>query len=370
MNAQLQKVVFALPDLAGGGAQSVMLNLAGALDQELFQTELLIAGRDMTFGDRVPEWITVESGGFAQLRNGLPWLVKKIRSRRPDVVVSVMGYLNLSLLALRRFLPRHTRLVVREANSLDATLRELPKLMRNLDPYRRLYPKADAIIAPTTIIADQIRSAAPGATRCVYIIQNPVDQKNVRTRAAMPQRIEGDGLRLVAAGRLTHQKGFDRLLEMASRLPKSSRIEVFGEGAERVSLQDRAQALALNEQVTFRGFTHDLASWIAGADAFLLPSRWEGLPNVVLESLAVGTPAVISDEAAADDLVRNAKPSSVTSVTVGDAFLKAIEKLTPMVSTPSSPRTSLLPGCYHADHVAALWSELLSSPERVGSEQQ
>ncbi|MEM8970653.1 MAG: glycosyltransferase [Pseudomonadota bacterium] len=359
-NAHPQQVVFVLPDLAGGGAQSVMLNLAGALDTADFQCQILAAGRDRTLDNRVPDSISVETGGFAQLRRGLPWLVKRIRSIRPDVVVSVMGYLNLSLLALRPFFPKETRLIVREANALEATLRELPGLLRIVDPYRRFYPRADAVVAPTSIIANQILRAAPAAANHVHVVRNPVDTKTLLARAAKPKRTEGEGLRLVAAGRLTHQKGFDRLLDMASQLPSSSRIDVFGEGSDRTKLQSTARALGVDELVTFRGFTDDLPNWIAGADAFLLPSRWEGLPNVVLESLALGTPAIISDEAAADDLVNNAESVSVTSVTVGKAFVEAIEQLAPLVSKPTLPRRSLLPACYTAEKVASVWSELLS----------
>lgn len=367
MNAPPQRVVFVLPDLAGGGAQSVMLNVAGELDRRRYQVSLLVAGSDRTLADRVPERIEFEAGEFSKLRQGLPWLIRRIRFIKPDAVISVMGYLNISLLAFRCFFPRRTRVIVREANALDATLRNFPLLLRMVCPYRRLYPKAAAIVAPTAIIAKQISEVAPAAAERVRVIPNPVNTKMVRSRAPKPKRRDGKGLRLVAAGRLTHQKGFDRLLDMACQLPATTRIDVFGDGSDLEKLQRKAHALGLVERVSFRGFSNELPSWLAGADAFVLPSRWEGLPNVVLESLAVGTPAIISDDAAADDLVRNAVPGSVTSVPVGDAFVRSIKGITPLTTTPSSPRDSLLPEQYEVDHIGAVWADLIAPQEEIVS---
>lgn len=351
------RVVFVLPDLGGGGAQRVMLTFARNLDVSRFEPHIFVLGRDRTIEDSVPAHVPVRHFDAARLRSALPALVGAIRSMRPDAVVSVMGYVNLALLAAKPLFAASTRLVVREANVLDATLRALPRWLPARAAYRHLYPRAAAVIVPTRAIGEQISRVAPAAR--IEVVHNPVQADVLFRWATPPLRPSGSGLVLVGAGRLTHQKGFDRLIELIPQLPGDTRLTIYGDGPDRGELEARIAELGLSERVTLPGFSEKVAAAMAGADAFVLPSRWEGLPNVVLESLTLGTPVIASDEAGVEDIASAASPGAVVIAPVDERFADAIRRRRPLGS--AAPRASLLPDRYRSEAIAARFADVLAA---------
>lgn len=356
----LTRIAIVLPDLAGGGAQRVMLTIAGGLAEAGFATSMVVVGGAQTLAPDVPAGVNPYIGSAQRVRSGLPWLVNSLRALKPDAVISVMGYLNIALLGMRTILPAHTKLIVREANTVGSTIAALPRWLPSPTLYRLLYPRAAAIVSPTATIAAEIARLAPAAAPRLCVLQNPVHVESLRAWATAPQRRAGEGLRLVAAGRLTHQKGFDRLIELAPRMPASTILDIFGEGSEKAALQARIAALDLGDRVHLNGFTRNLPAHIAGADAFLLPSRWEGLPNVVLESLALGTPAITSDEAEVSELAAACTSGSLTVASVGEPFLAAVAALVAEPARANAVRPSLLPPAYEKAAVIARWQSLIA----------
>jgi glycosyltransferase involved in cell wall biosynthesis len=332
-------VCFVLPDLAGGGAQRVILELAGGLDPARFAVTLVVIGGSETLADQISPAVQVVRLGAGRIRNGIPQLVRCLR---------------------RPLLKGRPRIVVREANVVSVTLRELP--FSSLAPwlYRVLYPRADAIVSPVQTIATEIANVAPGAASRAVVIRNPVNEGQLRRRATPPQRPPGNHLMLLGAGRLTRQKGFDRLIELMPQLPPNTRLTIFGEGPDRAVLQQRIAELGLGERVRLENFSATLPAAMAGADIFVLPSRWEGLPNVVLEALAVGTPVVASEEADVGEVARAAPPGAVTIAAVGAAFANAIRSRTPAASVAAEPCPSLLPAAYGREAVVADFADLLT----------
>jgi glycosyltransferase involved in cell wall biosynthesis len=102
---------------------------------------------------------------------------------------------------------------------------------------------------------------------------------------------------LVAMGRLTHQKGFDMLLEAFARSAscRSFDLLVVGEGQDRLSLSRQASELGLSGRVHFVGQVANAWPYLKGASLFVLSSRYEGFPNALLEAMAMGLPAVAFD---------------------------------------------------------------------------
>lgn len=351
-------VAIVLPDLGGGGAQRVMLTLAGGLDPARFAVRLIVIGGSQVFAGQVPRGIAIENLGAGRLLAGLPRLIRTLRRLQPRIVVSVMGYLNLSLLAVRPMLGRDVQVVIREANVLSATEDALPAWLPTRRLYRMLYPRAAAIVAPTKDIAEGIVREAPPTICRVTTLQNPVDESGLRKSVAPFARTAGSGLILVAAGRLTKQKGFDRLIAMMPSLPPDTRLTIFGEGPDRAALEAQIESLSLRDRVTLPGFSAALPAAIAGADLFVLPSRWEGLPNVVLEALALGTPVVASEEAAVSEIAASAAPGAVTVVPCDNRFAGVLARHR---TAPSAlPRPSLLPPAYRAEEVTRRFTDLLA----------
>lgn len=338
----MKRIVFVLPSFAGGGAERVALTLAGALERARFAPEIVVLDGAGPLEAAVAPGLPVHDLHRRRLRGALPALARILRGLGPAVVVSTLGHVNLALLALRPWLAAGTRIVVREANtpSMSLAAQPWPRLFRT--GTRLLYPRADAILCPSHLIAEELARdfAVPKAR--LHLIPNPVDVDAIRAAAAPPRREPGAGARFVASGRLTHQKGFDRLIEAMAAMPEDARLAILGTGPRAADLRARAAARGVEGRVALPGFAADPWSLYAGADAFLLPSRWEGMANAALEALACGTPVIATPEAGGiAEVAGDAPPGAVTLAAAGRPFAEAMAGV--RAGPPSAPRPSLLP---------------------------
>jgi GalNAc-alpha-(1->4)-GalNAc-alpha-(1->3)-diNAcBac-PP-undecaprenol alpha-1,4-N-acetyl-D-galactosaminyltransferase len=178
--------------------------------------------------------------------------------------------------------------------------RVAPEAHRITRPWRYLrkytYRRAALVVAQTRRTAEWFRREIPGAT--VEVIANPVHVQSEQLSDTVAQEaLEaccGDKV-VLAAGRLTRQKGFDLLLHafaaLAPRLP-AWRLVIFGEGQEGPALRDLSQRLRISDRVVFAGFSGTLHSVMRRSDLFVLSSRFEGMPNALAEAMACGLPCV------------------------------------------------------------------------------
>lgn len=298
----------------------------------------------------VPNGTNVRDLGRPRLRKAWPALLRWIRLSRPAVVFSTFGHVNLALLAMRPLLPAGTRLVIREANTPSLNLKRgrapAPVAMRRA--YRLLYPTADLVLCQHRMMAEEMTAHFGVTAEKVAVLPNPVDSACLRVLP--PCREPGPGRRFVAAGRLTRQKGFDRLIDLFASGSACDRLWLFGDGPDRTVLEERARACGAADRIRFAGFQSEPWPSFAGADAMLVTSRWEGLPNVALEALACGTPVIATPESGGiAEVAAAAPPGAVTVAAWGDAFRSAMNEVVPSPVTRMRP--SLLPEHYERDRV-------------------
>ncbi len=358
-----QRVTFVLPDFEAGGAQRVVVAVANALPRSRFAPSILALEARGPWRTLVADDVPVTNLGRARLRQGLLALRRALREATPDVIVSTIGYMNLAVLLVK---PTSSRAIVRESNTpSQGSSNRLARAAKRL-AYATLYRRADVVISPSEAIAHELVRdyAVPGDL--IRVIHNPVDEAMLRHAATPPRRRAGAGARFVAVGRLARQKGYDRLLAALTPNADDTHVAVFGEGEERAALEGQARTLGFADRVTFAGFDPNPAPWIAGADALLLPSRWEGLPNVALEALACGTPVIATPESGGIyEIARAAPPGAVTVAPIGPEFLAAMGR-TPR-NAQADLRSSLLPEEFRLASVVADYARALSES---GSEEK
>ncbi len=340
-----------LPDLNGGGAERVTLNLLNSFAVRGFRVGLLSFLDCGLLRQILAPAVERHVLGTGSLRRSLVLVAGAVRRLRPAVVFSTLGYINVAILALRVMFPHGTRVWVREANlpSISLPNNQSPRLMRWA--YTVLYRRTDLLICSSARRKDEFVREFGIPTEKIRVLANPVNEIAIRQHAISMALPGAPRRRFVAAGRLTTQKGFDRLLEMFANLgDEEAELVILGEGPLETPLKQQAIALGVSSRVRFEGFTNNPWVWFATADAFLLPSRWEGMPNAALEALACGLPVLATPESGGiAEVAVVAEPGAVRVVAVGTPFIEAMRKV------PCRPKDtlppSLLPPQYQLESV-------------------
>lgn len=207
---------------------------------------------------------------------------------RPKRVLALLTRTNILCCDAAWDLPIH--LVVSERN--DPRLQTLTGLW----PKLRLvhYRRADVVTANTEGVLQALQGM--GAWQRLELLPNPLGEG---IRAGAVDEPAGRKPELLAVARLVHQKGLDLLIQALARLREPPytawRLVLVGEGPERRALEALALQEGVADRVVFEGFQPHPGRYMAQASIFVLPSRFEGMPNALLEAMAVGMPVVVND---------------------------------------------------------------------------
>jgi len=345
------KLLAVLPNFNGGGAERVTLNLLNSLSARGLRIgvlSFLSSGRLRVYLARAVETYDLETGS---LKRSMLSVILAVRRLRPAVVFSSLGYVSMAMLVVKNIFPRGTHVWVREANLPSISLRNnrFPHLMHWA--YGAFYRRADLVICSSLRMRDELVSGYGVPVHKTRILANPVDECAIRQRAIAAPVPKASAKRFVAAGRLTQQKGFDRLLEMFAEMnDRHAELVILGEGSLEAELKKQADVLGVASQVRFEGFSENPWAWFASADAFLMPSRWEGMPNAALEALACGLPVIATPESGGIAEVAAASRTGVVQVVeAGQPFIEAMKKVKQRSNDVLAP--SLLPPQYRLDSV-------------------
>jgi len=297
----LKKVLFFLPSISGGGAERVSIQ---------FINFLLSAGYEVhiaTFSaDSNEHWLINNNNAKmillnkARLSRNLFSIIKTIHKLKPNYVYSTFAHINFYLCLIKPILFFYQfKLIIREANMPFANIASSKYKMLYKFGYKYLYLFSNSLIVTSHVMRDEFK----GINKCllgkISIIRNPIDVSRIQQSSFSEERLFSEEyINLISVGRLTYQKGYDILINWFKDQDLSKfHLSILGEGPDANSLMTLVKNLGLEKSVTFLGFQENPYPWVAQADCLLLFSRWEGLPNVVLESLALNTPVLSSSTA-------------------------------------------------------------------------
>ena len=281
-------IIIILPSLAGGGAEKVILSLIENLDKTNFKPILIIQNK---IGPLKPNIIkdNIIDLKCKNFRYAIPKIIKTIRIIKPDIIISTFPHITLPLVIFKNLFYKELKIIAREPNMIDASLDHspYPRLLKYL--HKSLMHKVDKIIVTSNAMKNDFISRGINKEK-LYLIHNPVNNSQARNIKIL-NRFPGNGLRLVILGRLTYQKGIDRVIPILKRI-KNCHLTIIGDGLDKNKLQKLILDTGVKDKINFISFSHIANSYVAAADYLLLPSRWEGLPNVALEALILGTPVI------------------------------------------------------------------------------
>ncbi len=294
------RVAIYLPSLGGGGAERITITLALALARSGHDVDLVVADARGPYLGEVPASIRLIDLRKRRVASSLPALAAYLRRDPPDVLLSGMGHANLIAIIARRLAGGTTRVVVTEHNSILRGL-DTPKGRVIKWLMRRLYRSADTIVCVSEGIARELHDLLGLPNDKLRTIYNPVDIDGIRARATHrpdhPWFAAGQPPVVIGVGRLTAQKDFGTLLRAFAqvRAHRAARLVILGEGEDEAALVRQAAALGIAEDVAIPGFQSNPYAWMASSALYVMSSAWEGLPGVLLEAMACGTPIVSTD---------------------------------------------------------------------------
>lgn len=345
----MSHIALFLPDMHVGGAERVFLTLAQDFARKGHKVDLVLAHAEGMLLNLIPAGVRVVDLKAARWQpmlalSAIHGMIAYLKRERPDVCMSTLTGANLVAVMSHRLARSSARLVLREACTLQNVRSNLRRRVM-----RWLYPYADAVIALNHVISREMEQLIGVPPERLHILANPIHLEEVLQQSQVPIEYpwQGEELPIVLGiGRLVPQKDFATLIRAFSvvRGQMSARLLILGDGSKRNELEDLVRELGLQDCVSLPGADTNPYRWLRNARVFVLSSRWEGYPNVVLEALALGVPIVATsyDASIGDLLGRN---EAVILTPVGDvaALAEAIMKqiTTRHHAPPSLPQATL-----------------------------
>ena len=283
------KILSVIPSLARGGAERAL----SLLTHDWAKRHVVVVaafdalhpayeyhGRIVHLGLKLPN--------HALARVHVAWastllLIKLIRAERPDRIITFMEPANFPAILASVVAGTLDRLVVSVRQNPNA----LPLPRRLL--IRPLYRFPRAVVACSDGVRSALIAMGLPADR-VTTISNPV---SLPDDTCTGSQIGATGRFVLAAGRLIPAKGFDLLLHAFAQLrPRNLHLVILGDGPQRSDLLALARRLTIQERVCLPGAVSDIVHWYRRAECFVLSSRNEGWPNVLVEAMAASCPVV------------------------------------------------------------------------------
>ncbi|TWU01175.1 Glycogen synthase [Stieleria varia] len=307
-----------ISSLRGGGSERQVLMLLRTLDRERFEPLLYLTERAGEFLSDVPADVPILSHQDCPHASGI-YVPGRALRRQCDFLGALLGQHGIDMIYDRTF---HMTMIAGPA----AATRAIPRVSTIVSPphlalplverrfvwlkRRRLakaYRNADRVIAVSDQAAQSASEYYRLARSSITVVPNPVDLRSLQ-RNARPLRRD-DYVRLVCVGRMTREKGHADLIAAVGESRKKGgarfTLDLIGDGPLRTELQMQVDSLDLGDTVRFLGHLPDASREIAESDALVLPSHFEGMPNVVLEAMAIGTPVIATRAGGTVELQRD-----------------------------------------------------------------
>ncbi len=302
--AQPLSVLIVVPPTAGGGLERSTSLLLHGFDRDVVRPTVVLthtAAQSSRLIEMLPadvEVIELGKRGFVDQWRVVGRLGAIYDERRPDAVIARATWASaLALLARRR--ARH-RPVVIPTEHVTPDLARQPRNLWLLWMSRRLFPKADAVVAVGQGVGGAVQNAFHIPAARMHIIENAYDAESDLILAGtepLGEPFGGVEPVVLFVGRLSYEKGVDDLIRAMALINESSpaRLLVIGEGPMRAELEALARDEGIAERVEFAGYVRQPFRQMAAANVMAIPSHFEAFSVVILEAMRSGAAVVAAD---------------------------------------------------------------------------
>ena len=325
------RVVFLLPSLGGGGSERVFMNLCKYFDKDKFEVVLCLLKREGEFLSLIENDPTIEIHDLkvSRVRYSIYPIIKYLRREQPDIVLSTLGHLNALLSAVSFMIPENVKIIGRESNIVSMSNHNKITLIL----YKFFYKNFDKIIVQSNEMEVDLRNLVRNFRKNQIVkINNPVDLKHINSlKQTSDKLLPVNKINLISVGSLTHQKGYDILLKSFAQFKNKNKyhISIIGKGKLKDDLVYLINKLNIEEHVSLLGFRSNPYKYISQASIFISSSRFEGFPNVVLESLICDVPVIANAyKGGINEIIDKPLFGKIIDLEDNQAFERACEEFT------------------------------------------
>jgi glycosyltransferase involved in cell wall biosynthesis len=341
-----EKIALYLPSLVGGGAERVMVNLANSMAAKGVRVDLVVANAEGAYKNQVAQNVKIIDFGSKRSLASFPKLIGYLRREKPRALISALEHTNVLAIWAKRlaFVPTKNIITEHISSSLItyAAGYTPSKLRATLHAMRFTYPLAEKIVTVSQGVADDLVQTIGISKNKLEVIYNPVLNDTMFQKAEQPINHPwfqlGEPPVILGVGRLEPQKDFPNLLRAFALLRKKrkARLVILGEGNLRPMLEALAKELGIEDDVQLPGFNSNPYAFMKRASVFVLSSVLEGLPTVLIEAMALGTPVVSTDcKSGPKEILGNSGYGMLVPTQNPEVLAAAIEK------TLNSPRQTI-----------------------------
>ena len=286
-----------------GGVERMVVNLCRGMAESGHPLDLVLVRAESEHLQGLPTSVRVVRLGARHTLGSVLALAGYLRRERPAALLAAKDRAGQTAVIARWLAGVPTRVVFRIGTTVSAALEGRSSLTKTLWylPMRVLYRFADAIVAVSQGVADDLQRITRLPRARFHVIANPVITPDLADKAREavnhPWLAEAAPPVILGIGRLTRQKDFPTLLKAFSLVSREidCRLMILGEGRDRASLEQLARDLGIAGRVDLVGFRPNPYAYLQRARLFVLSSAWEGSPNALTEAMALGVPVVSTD---------------------------------------------------------------------------
>jgi len=297
-----KKIALLFSSFRAGGVEQVQINLAEEFSRRGFGVDVVVINSEGPLRHNIDKNVHIVDLGKNRTLRAIPALVRYLRNSSPDAMVASQTHNNAAAIISKLMAGVSTRLIVSEHNDFRTAVKSR-SIKEKLRPFvaRLSYPLADVILAVSHGVADAVAEKTGIPRPNIHTIYNPVvtnkSKEKMNQDLSHPVFDQRDNPIIIIVGRLSPKKNHINLLKAFKLIIQKidAYLLIVGDGDQRKQLEEKVNNFGIEHSTFFMGYQPNPYPFMRKSNICVLSSDNEGLPTVLIEAMACGTPVVSTD---------------------------------------------------------------------------